>query len=77
MGNYVKILIVAVTLVLPGCKDWLDVTPVGQATENDLFSSGTGYRSVLNGLYSQWGNRNFMVGIGLMGCWIVWLNCMI
>lgn len=29
MGNYVKILIVAVTLVLTGCKDWLDVTPVG------------------------------------------------
>lgn len=30
-------------------KIGLDVTPVGQATENDLFSSGTGYRSVLNG----------------------------
>ena len=68
MGNYVKILIVAVTLVLTGCKDWLDVTPVGQATENDLFSSGTGYRSVLNGLYKSMGKpelygRNWSYGM--------------
>ena len=30
------------------CKDWLDVTPAGQATESDLFSTGDGYRSVRN-----------------------------
>ena len=55
MGNYVKILAVAVTLIFAGCKDWLDVTPAGQATEGDLFSKGAGYRSVLNGLYKSMG----------------------
>ena len=38
MGNYIKILAVVIVLVFAGCKDWLDVTPAGQATESDLFS---------------------------------------
>ena len=33
MGNYIKILAVVIVLVFAGCKDWLDVTPAGQATE--------------------------------------------
>ena len=40
MENYIKILAVAIVLVFAGCKDWLDVTPAGQATESDLFSTG-------------------------------------
>ena len=75
MGNYIKILMVAITLVFMGCKDWLDVTPAGQATENDLFSTGSGYRSVLNGLYKSMGNRSFTAGIGLTECWTVWPSC--
>ena len=39
MENYIKILAVAIVLVFAGCKDWLDVTPAGQATESDLFST--------------------------------------
>lgn len=68
MGNYIKILMVTITLVFMGCKDWLDVTPAGQATENDLFSTGSGYRSVLNGLYKSMGKpelygRNWSYGM--------------
>lgn len=36
MENYIKILAVAIVLVFAGCKDWLDVTPAGQATESDF-----------------------------------------
>lgn len=58
MKNYTRIFIVAVVLLFSGCKDWLDVTPAGQATESDLFSTGSGYRSVLNGLYKAMGVQN-------------------
>lgn len=55
-------------MVFAGCKDWLDVTPAGQATESDLFSTGDGYRSVLNGLYKSMGKpelygRNWSYGM--------------
>ena len=68
MGNYIKILAVVIVLVFAGCKDWLDVTPAGQATESDLFSTGDGYRSVLNGLYKSMGKpelygRNWSYGM--------------
>ena len=68
MENYIKILAVAIVLVFAGCKDWLDVTPAGQATESDLFSTGDGYRSVLNGLYKSMGKpelygRNWSYGM--------------
>lgn len=57
MGNYIKILAVAIVVSVTGCKDWLDVTPAGTAVETDLFSSGAGYRTVLNGLYKSMGQR--------------------
>ncbi|MFR5660786.1 MAG: RagB/SusD family nutrient uptake outer membrane protein, partial [Butyricimonas faecihominis] len=68
MKNYIRIFLIAVVLLPSGCKDWLDVTPAGQATESDLFSSGSGYRSVLNGLYKSMGSsalygRNWSYGM--------------
>lgn len=56
MKIYVNIFVLALVVMFSSCKDWLDVTPDGQATEGDLFSSGNGYRSVLNGLYKAMGN---------------------
>ena len=56
MKIYVNILVLAVAVMFSSCKDWLDVTPEGQATEGEMFSSGNGYRSVLNGLYKAMGD---------------------
>ena len=40
MKIYVNILVLAVAVMFSSCKDWLDVTPEGQATEGEMFSSG-------------------------------------
>lgn len=57
MKNYIKIFAVILIVIGSACKDWLDVTPAGQASETDLFSTGNGYRSVLNGLYKAMGQK--------------------
>src|SRR3712207_630294 len=38
-------------MTLSSCNDWLDVPVDGQSTSTELFSTGDGYRSALNGLY--------------------------
>ena len=47
--------IIACCLLLPlgGCSNWLDVIPEDSVDEKDLFSTGEGYRSALNGVYRQ------------------------
>ena len=58
MRSYIRIFAVVLIVVSAACKDWLDVTPAGQASESDMFSTGNGYRSVLNGLYKAMGQKN-------------------
>ena len=46
--NILAILLVALTTA---CSSWLDVKPTNEMDEEDLFNSGNGYRSALNGIY--------------------------
>ena len=33
------------------CEDWFDVKPDNQITSSELYSTGSGYRMQLNGIY--------------------------
>lgn len=48
-----KILYVIFPLLLTACSNWLDVKPSNQVDEDDLFNSGSGYRTALNGIYKD------------------------
>lgn len=51
MRKFNHILVIALTVFLSACNNWLDLMPEGQATSEELFKSGDGYRSVLSGVY--------------------------
>lgn len=73
MKVYFKIIWSAVLLLnLTGCKDWLDLQPEEELTESQLFSTGEGYRTVLNGLYQT------MATADLYGRELTWgvVDCM-
>lgn len=59
----IKILYIILLLILGACSDWLDVQPSNEVEESDLFNSGSGYRTALNGIYkdmsstSLWGQE--------------------
>lgn len=59
----IKILYVVLPLLLGACSNWLDVQPSNEVEEGDLFNSGSGYRTALNGIYkdmsstSLWGQE--------------------
>lgn len=59
----IKILYVILPLLLGACGNWLDVQPSNEVEEGDLFNSGSGYRTALNGIYkdmsstSLWGQE--------------------
>ena len=40
-----------VLLFCMGCSDWLDVRPKSQVKEDDLFTSESGFRDALIGIY--------------------------
>ena len=42
-------------IVTTGCSDWLNVAPSNQVNEENLFSTGNGYRNALNGVYLDLG----------------------
>lgn len=51
-----KVIIITLTifiLAFTSCNSWLDVTPQDIVEEDVLFSTGDGYRNVLNGVYKQ------------------------
>ena len=41
-----------VMLATVSCNDWLDVEPKSQVKDKDLFSSETGFKEALSGVYS-------------------------
>ncbi|MET0636908.1 MAG: RagB/SusD family nutrient uptake outer membrane protein [Chitinophagaceae bacterium] len=41
------------TLVLTGCKKWLDVKPAGQTTRDEIFQTQKGFRDALTGAYTD------------------------
>ena len=49
----INILYVILPLLLSACSKWLDVKPSNEVEEDDLFNSGSGYRTALNGIYKD------------------------
>ena len=50
--KYIKIGVLGIALwSLTGCTDWLDVQPVDQVAEEQMFTSEEGFRQGLNGVY--------------------------
>ncbi|MCI5706173.1 MAG: RagB/SusD family nutrient uptake outer membrane protein [Odoribacter sp.] len=71
MKIYLQIVLLFSLLSLSACKDWLDLQPEGQATSDELFTSGDGYRSVLAGVYEAMASKNLYgveLQFGLVDC---------
>lgn len=51
-------LLTASLLMLSSCNSWLDVSPSNEIDDDDLFASGSGYRTALNGVYKELSNQN-------------------
>ncbi|MBO9202993.1 MULTISPECIES: RagB/SusD family nutrient uptake outer membrane protein [Niastella] len=51
MNKLTTTLLIAGTLVFTGCKKWLDVTPEGLTTKDEMFESQKGFRDALTGAY--------------------------
>lgn len=58
MKIYLQIMLLLSLLSFSSCKDWLDLQPEGQATSEDLFATGDGFRSVLAGIYEAMASKN-------------------
>ena len=52
-----KILIFMTSLLAVSCG-WLDITPENAIDEDDLFTTGYGFRNSLNGVYLKIGSRD-------------------
>lgn len=50
------------TLLLGGCRKWIDVKPSDRLAEDQLFSTQQGYLSALNGVYSELTNADIYGG---------------
>ena len=64
MKTHIKLLLFGIASLLSSCESWLDLKPVTQATEEEIFSSAEGYRSTLNGLYKNMG-KSSLYGMNL------------
>ncbi len=53
MKTCIHIIVLFSTLFFTSCESWLDLKPETQTTEDELFSTVDGYRSVLNGVYKS------------------------
>ena len=61
--KYIKIGILSIALwSLTGCTDWLDVQPVDQVAEEQMFTSEEGFRQGLNGVYVELCSSNLYGG---------------
>jgi len=71
MKVYIQVLFLFSLLSLSSCKDWLDLQPEGQATSDELFASGDGYRSVLAGIYEVMASKSLYgveLQFGIVDC---------
>ena len=55
MKIYARILTIVSMLFCFSCESWLDIQQEGEVTSEQLFTSGAGYRTALNGLYKAMG----------------------
>ncbi len=53
MKRSLKLILIALPLTLFSCNKWLDVEPKSQVRDSDLFSSETGFKDALAGVYSS------------------------
>ena len=61
--KYIKIGVLGIALwSLTGCTDWLDVQPVDQVAEEQMFTSEEGFRQGLNGVYVELCSSNLYGG---------------
>ena len=71
MKIYIKTGLILIAVILSSCENWLDLKPVGESTEEQIYKEGEGYRSVLNGLYQNMGKSNLYgmsLTFGLVDC---------
>lgn len=54
----IRVFVIVLSFGLSSCNEWLDLQPEDSATEEQIFSTGSGYRSVLNGLYQSMGEAD-------------------
>ena len=52
MNKKLRYMMLCLSLFAFGCNDWLDVQPKSQVKEEDLFSSESGFRDALTGIYA-------------------------
>ena len=67
MNKKLKYMILCLSLFAMGCNDWLDVQPKSQVKEEDLFSSESGFRDALIGIYALMGREEIYGGNSTMG----------
>ena len=53
MKHLHHITLIAASLLLASCNDWLDVQPRSQVEDTELFSTESGYKEALAGIYSS------------------------
>ncbi|MNK03632.1 SusD family protein [compost metagenome] len=53
MKRYLKLILIALSLTLFSCNKWLDVEPKSQVRDTDLFSTESGFKEALSGVYSS------------------------
>ena len=58
MGMQKYIGFILVVLSFTSCKKWLDVKPVSQVSEEDLFKTESGFEEALNGIYTRCTQRD-------------------
>ena len=71
MKIYINMLMLLSSLFFASCEEWLDIQPEGQTTEDQLFRTGDGYRTVLNGLYKSMASTSLYggeLGFGVVDC---------
>jgi len=64
MKNYAIVLATIFMLFFTSCESWLDIQQEGEVTVDQLYSTGEGYRTALNGVYQAMG-RPALYGRGV------------
>lgn len=70
MNKYVMIL-VTISMFFVSCEKWLDLQQEGEITAEQLYNTGEGYRTALNGLYQAMGRPDLYgreLSFGLVDC---------
>lgn len=64
MKKYIYIILTGLALAVQGCSDWLDVKPSDRVSEENAFSTLSGFKKALNGVYVEL-NRDELYGRSL------------